>query len=83
MDEPRKARAYCNPNCRPCLALCEWLNYIGLPYEKVTDYRNFPKGVTRIPTFEFEGEFVAGYDRMAISALLGRHNALPRRPLWG
>lgn len=73
----RKARVYCSNGCHPCIALCEWLDYIGLPYEKVTDRSKFPAGVYRIPTFEFEGEFVGGYDRMAITALLGKHNAFP------
>lgn len=76
MSEP-KAKVYCNNTCPPCKALCEWLDWSGVPYEKVTDRSKFPPTVTRVPTFELAGEFVRGFDRMAICLLLGKHDMLP------
>lgn len=73
----QKAKVYCSDGCHPCVALCEWLNWAGVPFEKITDRSKFPPEVTRIPTFELCGEYVRGFDRMDISLLLGKHDMLP------
>lgn len=74
-----KAKVYCGEGCSPCRALCEWLDWAGVPYEKVADRSKFPPEITRVPTFELAGEFIRGFDRMGISLLLGKHDMLPVR----
>lgn len=76
MDEQRII-VFCSSTCGPCHALCEWLDYYGLPYEKVlTDDPRFPSNIYHIPTIQIGEDRVGGFNRMAISKLLHTHGYL-------
>lgn len=70
---------YCSERCYPCHALCEWLDSMGVKYNKRVYKRgtvdpDWPLEITSFPTFELNGNFVRGFDRNKIMKLLNTYH---------